>query len=474
MSKVIVDAEMVVTKPSGPSFTIPNVDIINASISERAQDAMSSGEFEIHNNDAEYIESNNKRITSGDKIVFKTQLEDEKSLSTRWTALVRDVSDSLIGGTRKRVSFSATDFVFTILSWRLAYDSFEGEDVGSILNSLVADQAPAVGRGQIRTIGKTADLFLNGRTIFDALTEDLQPFGDAIVRQDGTDLVFEGLANVTVKHDLTPDDLRGDISVDRVDDRIENRIRVDGGTDHAVDDEQLTQSNSQTVTDTSRITHQVQARKSEIARVQLYTITDGGSSDGIRVRLQADRNGSPVDVSDQQSDIASKLIAEPFLADDGFTTFLMPNHSLAPKENPWLIIEADGSNGHNIGTDGGGTPTFKAEYPFPLLARTETKASQQEYRRRDGRVKDDSIDTFDGVRDMAQSRARHRATPESKIGGAAETARAHNLETGEIVLTSDWPVNVADEYLCLERTTNYDGGTNRLSTSLTLQDVDSL
>lgn len=478
MSRIIADAELDVYKPGEdmPFVTIPGDDLPGVEIDERIQDAMDSGELAITNHDALY--STDYEITTGDKLVFRVQLAEETGLTDYWTAIVRDPTDVLEGGGRQRLDIGATDFVFTILSWRLAYESLESAPISgsqdAILDSLLSD-APEIDTSQVSTISQTTDGFYNGRDLLSIITEDLAPIADAVVGQDGTSLVFKPLSNVTSKYTLTPSDFRGEIEISRVDDDVANLVRVDGGTDHDSDASQETQSSYERVTDTSRLTTQVPTRKSEIDRIQVYTRVDDTSSDGLTVRLQADRNGSPVAVDDQTSDIARKTLDDEFLATDGWTTFLLPSHTLPPQSYPWLIIEADGDTGHDIGVDGSGVPAYRAEYPFPLLARIPDADSQSEYRRRDYRIKDDSLNSFPSVRDKARSYLRHHNDPERTVSGEAESIRAHQLSPGEAVDMQEWGrVGLSGTWVCRERATEFDGSTNRLSTTLTLQEADSL
>lgn len=468
MTRRVTDVAVDVTKPSddAPTFTVSAEQITGLDIKEAAQDAMDGGTVEFNTTDAPLP----GRITSGDRLDIRTQLKGEQSLSTRLVALARDVTDTLGGGDVRTASVEFTDFVFTVLSWRVADLSAEGEDVGSIVDTLVQGDAPEVGRSQIETLGIDTDAFVNGRYILDVISEDLAPIGDAVVAQDGTDLVFRPLGNVTATTTLTSADFYADVEVSRVDDELANRSRVDGGVDHAIDTAQETQSATQRVTESSRIVTQIPARKSEVARVQLYTDVDSTSDDALVVRLQAARGGSPVDVDDRESDLARRKLAPSFLSAGDFTTFLLPDHDLAPADNPYLIIEADGPDGQVVGTDGNGTPTYRAEYPYPLIASSVDGPSQREYRRRDVRTRDDQLDTLRAVQDKSESVVRHRAEPATTISAAARTLDAHNVAPGDGVELSGFDaVNANGTYLCLDRSTEYEG--TLLSTELTLQDI---
>ena len=455
---------------STPYLTLED-DLGAVEIAEAAQESMDSGSIEIENTDG--VVDGATRITSGDRLEFATQLADEADLTTRWTALARDVSGSLEGGRVRRVSIEATDFVFSVLSFRAADGSFEGRDVGNIVDTLVTAEATEVGRSQIETVGEEVDINISGRYVLDVLSEDLAPAGDAVVAADGTDLIFRSLGDIAVKHQLTPADFYAPIDINRVDDDLITRARIDGGEAHDVDDEQLTQSATARVTDTSRLTTQIQTRKSEVARVQLYTEPDGTSDDAIVVRLQAARDGAPVAIDDRSSDLARRSLSAEFLTDGGMTEFQLPDHSLSPGENPFLIVEADGPDGHDVGTDGAGTPTFEAEYPYPLLARAEAGNARAEYRRRDLRRRDDQLQTEQAVQDAAAAALSHRSQPTRRVSATARSERAHRLRPGEVVRLAEWPVSdVSGVYLCTERKTTYEN--TLLTTDLTLADTTTI
>jgi len=472
MPEHIAAAELRVYEPGEmtPYLTVSD-DLGSINITEAAQESMDSGSIVVENSDG--VVDGATRITSGDRLEFATQLAEETELTTRWTALARDVNDSLEGGRIKRVAIEATDFVFSVLSFRAVDGSFEGSDVGDVVDTLVTAEAPEVGRSQIEMVGETVDINISGRYVLDVLSEDLVPAGDGVVAAEGTDLIFRSSDDLEVKHQLIPADLHAPIGIKRVDDDLITRARIDGGEARDVDDKQLTQSATARVTDTSRLTTQIQTRKSEVARVQLYTEPDGASSDAVVVRLQAARDGSPVAIDDRSSDLARRILAAEFLADGGMTEFLLPDHSLSPGENPFLIVEADGSDGHDIGTDGNGTPTFRAEYPYPLLARAEAGNARVEYRRRDLRRRDDQLQTEQAVQDAATAALSHRSQPTRRVSATARSARAHRLRPGEAVRLAEWPVSdVSGVYLCTERTTTYEG--TLLTTELTLTDTTTI
>jgi len=471
VTRDVLDAELRAFKPraTSPFVTLRTIEAF--SVTQGANDPIDRGSATIENTDGKLSGAN--RITSGDRVEIDVQLRGEASLSRRFTAVARDVTDSLEGGGRRTVEIELTGFALTVCSFRNVDGAFEGVDVGTVVDSLVAADAPELDRSRIQTVGRTIDINIQGRRLFDVLTQDLQPAGDAILAGDKQSLVFRSLGDISVKHGLTDADVHAPISVERVDDELRNRVRIDGGVDTAVDDEQLTQSATTRVTDSSRFTQAIETRKSEVDKVQVFTIRDSTSDDNLTVRIQAGRNGSPVDINDRQSDIASRTLAPSFISQTGFTEFRMPNHTLAADAQPFIIIEASGTTGHEVGTDGSGALTFKALFPFPLLARSERGSSIQEFRRRDLRVRDDQLETEQAVQDAAGARLRHRAEPKRRFTATANSIRTHNLRPTDVVSVDSFPVaDVSGEFVVTERQTEFAG--SQLQTEITLEDTTTL
>lgn len=479
MPRKLADAELRVYEPNAqqPHLVIPGEHLSGVEMSERGQGEIDQGSFSIPNNDGTYDGAD---ITTGDRLELQLQLAGESELNQYWTAVAKPPSVTLDGGTQRSIEISARDFVTAVLSWRQAYQDFEQRQIAgspdAIVNTLLADQAPEIDRSQIATVERETDTFVNGRDLRTVIVEDLAPVGDAVIAQDDTALIFKPLPDVEVKHSLTPEDFRGSIDIGGSDDDLTTLVRVDGGTAHDSDDSQLTQTTTTRVTQSTRVLTQVQTRKSEIDRVKVWTDRDMDSSDELVVRLQADRGGEPVDVSSSESDIASKRLAPEFIEQGGMTTFLLPNHTLAPNDNPWLIVETTGTTGHLVGTNDAGDLTFEAEYPYPLLTRARDADAAADYRRRDHRIRDDTLGTFSAVRDSARSYLQHHNEPTREISGEADSLRAHRLQPGDLVDTAgDWKGSpVTGPYLVTNRTTTLDAEATQLTTQLTLQEAGSL
>jgi hypothetical protein len=227
------------------------------------------------------------------------------------------------------------------------------------------------------------------------------------------------------------------------------------------------------VDDSTRRVFQVETRKSEIDSIELFTDPDSTASEGLVVRLQAARNGNAVAPGDAESDITRRELAPDFLAQSGFTTFVLPDHDLAPAENPFIIVEGAGSVGHDIGVDSNNNVTFRSFHPFPLVARIADSDSVSEFRRRDLRRRDDQLESEQAVEDAANSALRHRTEPKRRLTASAATPRAHQLRPGQAVSVADIPVSdVSGNYIVTERQTDFDG--TQLRTELTFEDSDTL
>jgi len=444
MSRSIVNAEIEVYKPDNttttPDFTVPKTDIYGISINQRLQALKDKGSIRLSNEGGKYA-TGTDTITTGDKIIVRTQLDGESSLSDRWTAIAHPPTYQSGPGERT-LEFDCSDFVFEILQNRLYFDAFENAPISgssdAILETALSDKAPEIGQSQIESVNVTTDYFADGSDLF-SLAEDLAIQGDAILSNDGEDLVFKRIGSIPTKFALARGQ-DGDISdyeVGGSDDELANWVRVDGGTGTAIGDEQLTQDDYTTVTESSRLTHQISTRKSEIDHIEIWTRTTG-SGEGITVRLQKDDGGSPIAPSDQQSDIVRRTLASPFISDADYTTFLLPEHTL-PEPNPWIIIETDGGTGQEIGIDSStGDPAYKAYFPFPLNVRTSNQQSVDEYRRREKRVKNDQLGTRTATQQQAQSILNHSSEPRQTLSADAHSVRAHNLSPGEAV-SVDFP-----------------------------------
>jgi hypothetical protein len=417
-------------------------------------------------------------IVDGDRVGFWAQLEGESAPRHRWTALVRYDRFELSERERSTAYYTLDDFVFGVCNWREVRDAFEGVPIAEsladgddgILNRILKAEAPEIDRSRIATFRATTDISWTGASLLDAVSELAQRAG-AVLASDGTSLVFQRLADVETEWTLQPGDY-GTLSNRRNTSGLATEIRVDGGEQPAPGSEQTTQSDTTTVTADSRLTHQITVRKSEVARINLWT-APSGSGETMSVRLQADDGGTPIAPGTKESDIARRVLASEFLEQGGYTTFLIPEHTL-PDREPWLIAETSGTTGHDVGTDGSGTPTYQVKYPFPLNTRVSDADAADTYRRRVHSEVDEEMTTRRDTADRAAALRRRRSQPTSRVKFRAHSRRAHALAPGDLIHIDEPVVKAQGDYLIMETRDTYDPSTNRLETDLTARDVTTL
>jgi len=285
---------------------------------------------------------------------------------------------------------------------------------------------------------------------------NLVALGDGVARQDGDTLIVEPLSGIQPDTSL---DRATDIGIPEVggsDDRMTNVVRVSGGTDTAIDDQQPTQTTTTTVTDGSTLTTTISTRKSEVARLDIFTDRTGSDEDLI-VRLQQDDGtGAPIAPNDPQSDIAQRRLSAEFIEQGGLTTFLLPDHTL-PEPDPVLIIQSSGTSGQLIGTDGNGEPRYDAFFEFPVEVRSSDGDSAAEFGRRQTFIQDDSISSLAEANDRAETVLQRRARPQREFSAVADSLTAHQLDPGD-GLSLDWSdLNTTGPFVVSEVRDQFDG-----------------
>lgn len=478
MPKTVKDASLEVFNPgnsgdTSPDDTVSGADLAEVDIRERVQDLLDTGEITIHDNDGSYNDS----ITAGDRLRFLTQLQGESSLSLRWTGYVGPTRWTEATPSQNELQLTVSDFVFAVLETRRVYNSFTDRAISgssdAILETILTNNASEIDQSKIKDVNTTATVTWNGKTLLEAIRE-LAEDANALVAQDDTSLVFRPLGGVPTQWTLQASD-RGPLSVRENDDGLVNELRVEGGQDINEDDTQTTQSSTVTVTDSNRLTQQLNTTKSRIPRVDVYTQTTG-SGHNVVVRIQEDDgSGNPRDVANRDADVVRRTLASDFLASDGYTTFLMrPHDHHFYNFDPHLIIESDGSTGQDIGTDGSGNPTYKQYYPFPLDTIVEDEGSINEYRRRERPHRDESLEDKGHTEDRGEAILSHAKRPDRTASFEAQSTRAHNLGPGEAIHVDQAKANFQADAILVERAETYDGSRNELTTDLTVQDVNTI
>jgi hypothetical protein len=483
-----------------PDLFIPSDDLASVAFNDRINRRKDTGTVAVHNDDGSYS-AGDPRVDSGDLIRFYTAFRDDSvhypdgdavggafgdggfgGRRRRWTAMVRDVELSYEGPDTSTLTLNCDDFAFAVLSLRRVFNAFEDTAISgseaAILDTLLANNAPEVDRSGIQTVGETTSATYDGTNLLEAAVS-LTSRANAVMRADDTGLEFRPLADLRATPRLAPSG--ADVSAFTStfsDTGVANQVRVDGGKDRSVDDEQPTQDGYASVDQSNRLTFRVSTRKSNINRLELWTRPTGSEEDVV-VRLQKDAGGQPVDVTDEESDIDTAQLSHEFLAADGFTTFIFGSNHTLPEPNPWVIIETDGDGGQDIGVDtsqtsASGDPlaAYRAYFEYDLTVRQTDTASTRQYRLREARISKDNIATLEEAYDVAGEKIDHDSTPEQTVEFAADTLALHEVQAGD-VLELDFPrERVAGDYIVTERSDTYGGMV--VSTDLTVTAVDNL
>lgn len=487
----VIEAEIRTYKPdeTSPHLTIPGEEISNTvEITRRIQEWKDVASLSFSANGKQYA----GEITTGDKIVFAATLNSETysrgsfggasfgassfgglgvgAEVTSWSGFAGVPTFKSRGHQLIDVNLDMADFAFEVLSHRRIYREYEDRPIATgddsnpgIVDELLIELTPELDRSQVKAVDITADREYNGLDMFDAFVE-LAKRGDALLASDGDALVFKPIDSVITSFELLPSDF-GLIESNGTDTNLVNDLRVDGTEATDVDEAQEVLDSYTQVTDTSRIIHQLEPRKSRLDFIEVWTRNT--SDDGVKVRIQQDDGGSPIAVDDETLDITGRNLASEFISEDDYTTFLLPREPLP--SNPWLIIEGTGSDGHDIGVNASGVPTHRTHYPYPIAVRVIDADSQDEYRHRMGRMKRDDITSFSYARDIGETEVSHNAQPERRVTFDAESSRSHRLIPGDVV-TLDYPeIAATGDYIITEVSHNYDPSTVMLSTDISAQ-----
>ena len=399
---------------------------------------------------------------SGDRVEITLDVRTIRSI----TGMVRDIDIQQQSPTEFRLSLSPiADFVFSVLSFRNTFDNFEGETIADILQTVIQREAPEIDT-DISGLTDTTDLFADG-TRADDVVRSLINRARALAASDGTTLTVRPIDDLPQPVALNGDE-HGQLNIRRPDDGLRNVARIDGATDTAVDDENVSQSSFVTVDGSGqRESIQVSTRKAAIAAVQIRTKRQSGDGD-LQIRVQKDDGGSPVAVNDPESDIVATSEPAEFLATGGdFTRVQLPDHTL-PEPDPHIIVEAENGS-QDVGVDANGDLSYRVEFDFPLAVRERNQASVSRHRRRDIREQRDNVSTTTAARDRARAILKGRGEPRFEVAFQAASQAAFELELLDTVTLPDAPGFVSDRELVItERQDEFQGG--RLRTEFTALD----
>lgn len=433
------------------------------------------------------------RLTSGDRVEFNARISDTKQTSgsygtasfgggsyggysrgqplVAWTGFSHVPGYTSRAGTLVDATVDLSDFVFQVLSDRRVYNSYVGARIDTIARDLLADYAPELDPSGIADIEQTFTRAYDGVDALQAFIE-LARVSDCVLASDGTQVILRPLSDLPDAFVLRPRDY-GVISATGNDANVVTDMRVDGSEDTKIDEAQESVTTYSRVTDTTRLTVDLDPKKSRIDHVEVWT-RDTGNPDGIIVRIQEsnDAGTAPIDPSDETLDITRRNLSEEFLETEGWTTFLLPREPLPP--DPWLIIESDGANGQDIGVNGTGVPAYRTHYPFPIAVRTRDEDAEAEYRWRMGRRKRDDLASFGAARAIADSALAHNSVPDKFISFDADSLRAHTVTPATVLHVDQPEIDAVGEFVVTEVSHTYDADEVVLSTDVTAQRIDTV
>lgn len=503
MSRAFTEGYLYGWRPDNPHAGSNNVryadyvfkgdDVEVVDLKERAGDLKDTAKVSINNDHGKYTDETNKPIDHGDRVEFQTRRGRElrafgtgafgtglfqPDLSIRWTGIVRNYSVTATGRGRMALDFDAEDFAYAIMSMRRVTNAWEEEQIVTgpgdgqgIINTVLSNECPELDLSELPAYDDTTTISVADKNVLEVIVELANRAG-LILYARGTTVHLEKPSDISTKFDLQADDYTV-YSFTSNDDSLFNRVRVEGGRSYELHEEQTQQDDWVTVTKDNRFTKRISTRKSEIDRIEIWTDpnrTDSGED--YVVRLQADDGGAPVDPSSTRSDIARKTLPYHFTAHGGWTTFIMPEHTL-PSQQPWLIIESSGEVGQDIGIRGAdGELAYRSHYPYPIRIRRDNVQSQDQYRLREDTLNDESVSDLVSARDMGDSYLRRNDEPEEELELPVDSDRLHDLQPGEVI-RADFPeINASGRYVCIDRNVTWEGSIEEAT--VTIRDLTTL
>lgn len=393
-----------------------------------------------------------------------------------WTGVVEPIETTRKTAGTADLSFDATDFAGGILSYRTITDHYDNRDVGYIVRDICSRKAPEIDTDPINDFGVTTDISYSAKNCWEAVKE-LAALADAVPRHSGRELHIDAVGNLPFAFEVGARDILLPLKSKQTPDQLHNIVRVEAGRAQFLEVDRNTFDSWTRVTDSSRETIQVRARKARIERVEVYVQTDGTAENGIKVRLQADEGGAPVAPSDPDSDImrgVSKDVEE--LPDtEGWVAFQLEDHIL-PDRGPWILIEGEGATGHDIGLQSDGDPMLKTTYSAPRNYEVNNNESIRKYRARQKQIERDNLTTLGATRDAAEMELRRRSWPRETISFGARSRRAHALKPGDLIDIWRSRDGAYGRYVVVERDISVDVSSNpvNLKTELTAMSRDGL
>lgn len=470
----------------GADYLIPQQHIQKATITTRAQDLKDNAKFTITNPFGTYSQT----VDHGDRLEFYVEDEGVPKGGSRygyssygqdsyhpsprleWTGFVRPYYNVSKGAGLYELNVTCEDYVYAVLGSRRFWGAFNNAPVsgqdGAVLNEAL-EKVPEIDTTRVEDLGATMTARYDGVHIIEVL-KDCIDHADAFAASEGTKLIFTDPSKLAVQ--FTTGYKEGDYANERFrsnDDQLINAVRVKGGGTPELEAFNEEVSSFGTISKNQYQAVKVDSRKGEIAKVEVYTKKTGFEEDFIVALQTSNATGdAPVAPLDSRSDIARRTLDYRFVDSNGWTTFLMPEHSI-PGTNPWIVARGSGDDGQEVGLTSGGDLSHKAYFEFPAVVSVTEPDSIGTFGQRDGVIKDDSLLTHQQVEEMGKATLRHESVPRRTLLLHAVSDRMHHLRQGELFHVNDPRLGTDSTYVCEGQELTYEG--NRLYTKINAEDI---
>lgn len=480
-------------------------DIETVELSERVGELKDTAQVTIRNTDGKYTDSDSFGIVQhGDRVEFHTNYHGanlaygagaygvgpyQPTTQVQWTGIIRNLEVAAEGGNIMSVDFDAEDYPYALMSMRRVVNHWENQRIISndgsndgIINRILNNHCPEIDQSHFPDLSTTTTIRLPDKNVLEAVIE-LANRADLIMYGDGISLRFERPSTISTEFTAEHSDYML-WSYTSNDDTVFNSVRVEGGSSHVMDSDASQEVHDETsyigpeYTGGHR-TVQIETRKNQVARVEVYTVPDyeipgspGVAEENVTVRIQKNDGGQPVDINDRQSDIARRTLDNEFIAEDGWTTFIMPSHDL-PDPDPWLIFETGGLIGVGCGQNSEtGEIAYRTHFPYPVRTRREDAQSQDNYRLRQDTLTVEDTDDLSEARELGDAYLSTNQSPRLEFQFDADSERFHELETGDVIRVDMESVDVSGRFVVVERDLQWSGSLETVE--LALEDLSTL
>lgn len=378
------------------------------------------------------------RITRGDQVEWWTRLEGEQSLKRRWTGMIEEVSHQRRPGDVRTVSLTADDYVFGTLSDRLVYRVWDNDSIVDIITDVATrDAGLSVSLPSESEVTDTATLASNGLNALEVV-ETMAKRAGLLLYSDHETLVAEEIdqldTKVTLSEENVTDAIGGNYDHVEQPDDYASFYRVEGGDAAELDDEQETADGWYEVTEDDRLEVQISATRSKLERVELIPRQVEERDEPIVVRIQRDDGGSPANPEDQNADITRQEVqpSDPRWIDEDWSRWIFQAH-IIHDEDPWLIVETDGSEGQEVRINESGELTYRTYYAYPVLAESTDTTAENQYGRVERKHEDESVRTLREAQNVADAKIAESNRPREIFSFPAASPSTYRLAFGDAI-----------------------------------------